>query len=152
MSKRKKLILFIIMMFVMLIIFSLSNQTAVTSSNESSGILNKILEFICKLGNISPYRINYIINIIHAPIREMMHSLEYFVLGIIVFIFFKSNKYKKAIIISIMFCFIYSATDEIHQLFVIGRNFEYFDLLMDSIGYILGIIASDIVITKIYKK
>ena len=49
------------------------------------------------------------------------------------------SKIKSNIILkSIIFCFVYSLSDEIHQIFIDGRTFQFLDLFMDAIGYILG--------------
>lgn len=44
-----------------------------------------------------------------------------------------------AVTISFAICVIYGITDEIHQLFVLGRAFKVSDLVMDSIGSIIEI-------------
>mgnify|MGYP003309055667 FL=1 len=39
---------------------------------------------------------------------------------------------------SIIICFIYACTDEIHQLYVVGRTGQFIDVLIDTIGALLG--------------
>ena len=36
-------------------------------------------------------------------------------------------------------CFLYGISDEIHQLFVPGRGFQYIDILMDGVGALIGL-------------
>ena len=43
--------------------------------------------------------------------------------------------------VTIMFAFLYSVSDEIHQVFVPGRTFEYLDILLDLLGTILSILT-----------
>ena len=46
---------------------------------------------------------------------------------------------KRMIIYSLIFCFIYACSDEMHQLFINGRSGEIRDVLIDSIGAFIGI-------------
>ncbi len=39
---------------------------------------------------------------------------------------------------SVLFCAIYGVSDEIHQLYVEGRSFEYGDIIADALGGALG--------------
>ena len=72
-------------------------------------------------------------------LRECMHSLEYFVLAILIMNLLRIYNVKSNLLfISVGLCFVYSATDEIHQLFVVGRTFEYFDIFMDFVGALIG--------------
>ena len=41
--------------------------------------------------------------------------------------------------ISIILSKLYALTDEVHQLFVPGRGFQWLDLVMDSLGILLGL-------------
>lgn len=129
----KKVISWILLIIWLFIIFYLSNQTGSISGGNSSHIIYNILSFF-KISNI-----DNIIEIIHNPLRECMHAFEYFVLGILVINLLKQYGVKKNIVlISILLCFIYSVTDEIHQLFVPNRTFEYLDIFLDLIGSLLG--------------
>ena len=136
----------------MILIFYLSNQNGIISGTNSSSTVYNILEFIYNLFNINTYNINDIFNIIHPITREVMHSIEYLILGILVINALNKTKHLNTTFISFMICFIYSVTDEIHQLFVIGRTFEYLDLGMDLIGYVIGIYLYNLINRKIYKK
>jgi VanZ family protein len=79
------------------------------------------------------------VTLIHNPIRELMHLLEYLILGILLINVLKQNTIRMNIVLaSIVFCFIYAITDEIHQLFVPGRTFEFFDIFMDTVGAVIG--------------
>lgn len=136
----------------MILIFYLSNQNGIISGSNSSSTVYNILEFIYNLFNINTYNINDVFNIIHPITREVMHSIEYLILGILVINALNKTKHLNTTFISLMICFIYSVTDEIHQLFVIGRTFEYLDLGMDLIGYVIGIYLYNLINRKIYKK
>lgn len=131
--KIKKIISYLLLLFWMGVIFYLSNQTGSVSGTESGHILYNILSFF----HVS--NIDSVIEIIHNPIRECMHAFEYFVLGILVMNVLSNNNIKNnIIIISVSLCFIYATTDEIHQVFVPNRTFEYLDIFLDLVGSLLG--------------
>jgi len=50
-----------------------------------------------------------------------------------------NNYNNKSILISIIICIIYATSDEIHQLFVPGRSCQLLDILIDTIGSVIGI-------------
>ena len=132
----KKLLSYILLIFWLILIFLLSNQSGGVSATNSSSILYNVFNFIFSLLNIEISNLNEFINIIHEPLRELMHSFEYFVLGILFMnALYQSGVKENLFLISIMFCFIYSVSDELHQLFIEGRTLQYLDLFMDFIGY-----------------
>lgn len=73
-------------------------------------------------------------------VRKGAHISIYFALGICAYMSFKNVWW------SVAFCFIYACSDEFHQLFVEGRSGSFIDVGIDSIGYILGILVSSLVI------
>ncbi len=71
---------------------------------------------------------------------KIEHLIEYTVFGWLLRNAF-NNGYSLTILIRIMAVLtgsIYGVTDEIHQLFVPGREFDFKDMLCDAIGCILG--------------
>lgn len=83
-------------------------------------------------------------------ISYLVHFFEYLVLGILLtksLIKFKSQNSKvkittqnsKLLLIIFLTGFLYSLSDEIHQMFVPGRSFEVIDLVIDAVGLIGGI-------------
>lgn len=134
----KKIIYSILLILWLIVIFNFSNQNGVISGGNSSGIIYSTLDIIYNIFNISKDNIYEVLSIIHNPIRECAHVFEYFVLAFLTFktlesFNIKENKY----IITILFCFLSASLDEIHQLFIVGRAFEYYDILMDTLGSIL---------------
>ena len=134
----KKIIYSTLLILWLIVIFNFSNQNGVISGGNSSGIIYSTLDIIYNIFNISKDNIYEVLSIIHNPIRECAHVFEYFVLAFLTFktlesFNIKENKY----IITILFCFLSASLDEIHQLFIVGRAFEYSDILMDTLGSIL---------------
>ncbi len=117
----------------MVIIFWFSNQPGNISSQESGTILNIVNGFgITKL--INP-------DILHLIIRKLGHVFIYLVLGLLVYNFYKDKgitSFNK-IFLSVLICYIYATTDEIHQLLVPGRSGMYFDIVLDTLSSLVGI-------------
>ncbi|WAM34042.1 VanZ family protein [Caldicellulosiruptor morganii] len=86
-------------------------------------------------------------------IRKYAHVIVYLVLGILVINAFviRGSKGCKAFFFSLIFCFLYAATDEIHQIFVSGRGAKATDVLIDGIGALMGIVIYKFMF-KIYQK
>ena len=71
------------------------------------------------------------------------HGIEYFVLGILLIRAGKKSEFKNYFLISIIIIGIYGLSDEFHQIFVPGREFDLIDWVSDIIGGLAsGIIFS----------
>lgn len=137
MSKNKISLLLVILW--MIFIFVMSSFDATSSSNQSNFIVDIIISII----NIKD------IGLLSLIIRKLAHFIEYFILGILVINFI--TRYDKKIIIAILLCIIYATSDEIHQIFVPGRSCQITDIMIDSLGSIMGIYLCKL-ITKKCKK
>ena len=71
-------------------------------------------------------------------IDKLIHLIEYGILG---FLFYRalrvSRLVKQVFILAIIFSILYALSDEIHQFFVPGREFDFWDLAADSLGIVL---------------
>lgn len=132
-----KLILVIIWMGV---IFMFSSDTAKESTKKSDGVIIKTIEVIFQRKLDDTEKEKYTKYFI-VPVRKTAHFFVYFVLGILVFNYLSSFALdKKMLLLSILICFLYACSDEVHQLFVPGRSGEIKDVLLDSLGSISGIL------------
>lgn len=125
MTKNKISLLLVILW--MIFIFVMSSFDASSSSNQS----NFMVDIITSIINIKDTKLLSLI------IRKLAHFTEYFILGILVINLI--TKYDKKIIIAILLCIIYATSDEIHQIFVPGRSCQITDIMIDSLGSIMGI-------------
>ena len=125
MKKKINLILVIIWMT---FIFIMSNFDANESSNQSNYIVN-IMSNIFNITNT---------DMLTFIIRKLAHFTEYLILGILVYNFIKN--YDKKNYISIIICMIYAISDEVHQIYVPGRSFQIRDIIIDTLGAIIGIL------------
>ena len=120
----KKSISILLVILWMIFIFIMSSFNSTESSNQSNFIINIII-------NIFNINTTEILSLI---IRKLAHFTEYFILGILVYnMIYNLNKKKY---ISIIICILYAISDEIHQLFVVGRSCNIIDILIDNFGSI----------------
>lgn len=123
----------------LVVIFYLSAQPAADSSNLSKKVTKVIIEIIPLDSEVSTTE--NLIAKLEPSIRKLGHFSEYFVLGLLV-----ANALRvsgvfgfKGFIYSLLFCILYAVSDEFHQYFVPGRSTEFSDILMDTIGSVVGI-------------
>lgn len=123
----------------MIVIFMFSNQKAVESSKLSDGLILRTVRIIEKI-NHKQYSDEEILKRFIYPVRKLAHVTIYFILGFLVYLYIKDLKIDNKIIISILICVLYATSDEIHQLFILGRSGEVKDVLIDTLGSVLGIL------------
>lgn len=87
-------------------------------------------------------------------IRKLAHFSIYTLGGILIISHINLYKItlKKKLIISLVIGICYAITDEMHQLFIVGRSGEIRDVIIDSIGVSCGITIEIIIFTKLYKE
>ena len=134
-KKRIKLLFLIIWM---LVIFFFSHQP------HSNKVTHSLIETILPSLKSSNY-----LDIINFSIRKLAHIAEYFILSFLTISLLKEYTKNERIIIfsTIIFCFLYACSDELHQLFIAGRTSKFGDVIIDTIGSIINII-----IYKVNKK
>ena len=109
-------------------IFFLSSQAAEESGKLSAGITEAVIRVI-KM--VAPHT-DLDIDVFNHIVRKCAHFLSYLVLGM---------TGRRLIAASLLICILYSASDEINQLFVPGRAGQIRDVLIDSAGSLLGIVS-----------
>ncbi len=138
--KINKVFSWIILILWLILIFCFSNQPAVESAEISNGILDKLLE----LFNL-PFT-DFIV-------RKAAHFTEFAVLSVLSFNV--ANRMwdislLKRSTISTAFSLLYAVSDEIHQIFVAGRACRVFDVFVDGMGIVFGLIFS-IILLNLHK-
>ena len=132
-----QIIKLILVLIFCIIIFIFSNTNSNESNKQSKGIIKEIVVKIyeIKQEEINEKEINKIVNKLNKPIRKIAHFTLYFILEfLILYLLLDSGITKKELIISIIFCFIYSLSDEFHQIFVNGRTGQFIDCIIDLFG------------------
>ena len=125
----KKYTKWIFVLLWMILIFYLSNEPGSISTETSQFFVSK-LEKILK---IIPIFSNELIWIV----RKSAHFVLYFILGMLMM--YAMNGKKKDMWITLLFCLLYACSDEIHQLFVVGRNGNIKDVCIDFMGSLFGV-------------
>lgn len=140
-KKSKYIILTIIWMG---FIFCMSNQPA-NISKELSQNIEKLLNSTPIIGNI----LSDILNSANSQfiVRKSAHIILFCFLSILCFVVIYELKrnVKISTLASFSITFIYACMDEIHQLFIPGRSGKINDVLIDSIGVIMGLIFINLI-------
>ena len=132
----------------MIIIFIFSSQTGEASSNTSGGIVDTIIDiFITDYDSYNADTQQKITDTITLIIRKGAHLTEYAILGFLWLFTYassthfscdiKKNKYKLIALSCICSC-LYAISDELHQGFVADRSPAALDVLIDTIGGLIG--------------
>lgn len=132
--KKKNIVSYIITIFWMILIFTMSSFDATKSSNQSNFIVN-IISHILNINNIS---------LLSIIIRKLAHFTEYLILGIL--ISNTINKTHKKYLLALIICFLYAVSDEIHQIYVPGRSCQITDMIIDTTGSLTGIFLYKLII------
>jgi VanZ family protein len=120
-------------LIVMAAIFWFSSQTA-DESGELSGAVTAEIENFAEISG----------ELLEIAVRKAAHLFIYSVLGFCVAGTMRqiTRNRRYIFLISLAFCFIYAVSDEIHQYFVPGRACMWQDVVLDTVGAIIGITAA----------
>jgi VanZ family protein len=137
----KKIFLGVFIIFWLIVIFIFSNQNASKSENMSDKFSSSIIDITLKIKNekISEETRKEKIENTRFLVRKTAHFTIYLILGILVYQACVLYGIKRKFLISILFCIIYASTDEIHQIFIVGRTAKLLDVFIDSFGSLIGI-------------
>ena len=128
----------------MLVIFLMSSEVSTDSTARS----DEIVRTIQSIGVNAPA------DLLTFLVRKSAHISAYFILGILLFNLLKEYGLgvKKMIFISIAIAMLYACTDEVHQVFVSGRSGQVRDVLIDTAGAAVGVVAYAALPSRFYKK
>lgn len=140
---------FVPAIIVMYMIFRLSAQDGMTSSQLSYKVSTKIVTTVDKLldKDMSEQQISHYAERIHYYVRKLGHVTEYFILAVSVAfpLYVYGVRGFALMLVAGLFCVGFACFDEFHQSFVAGRGPSKRDVAIDSIGIFSGIIAVRIV-------
>ena len=145
----KKTISIVLLILWMIIIFSFSSADANKSTGTSDKVITTMIEIKDKITDqetpISEKEI--IVKNSSFYVRKIAHITEYLILGFLMFNLLKQYSVTN-IYYAIILCVLYSCTDEFHQLFINGRSGSFRDVLIDTIGILLGTYLYKILVIK----
>jgi len=131
-TKRKKILRWLLLLLWVAMIFIMSQQPGDKSSSQSDFIVNLISFTGIELND-------YFMEIATLVVRKSAHFTEYLILFILAYRVIKlyMNK-RQAKIVALLFVFGYACSDEFHQRFIIGREGAFKDVMIDTSGGIMG--------------
>jgi VanZ family protein len=94
---------------------------------------------------LNPHMSEETINLIHHCIRKTAHAVEYAILGFLIWRVVHSSPAMDShppaghLRLALLLAALYAATDEMHQLFVPGREAAVRDVLLDTCGAGFGL-------------
>lgn len=118
----------------MVVIFSFSAQPA----SESSQLSGRFTQIILNMLEMTPIPQMIGRDLMHVFIRKTAHFSIYAVLGILTLKAI-GEKTRQAWQYAWIICVLYAVSDEFHQVFVPGRSAQGKDVIIDSIGALVGI-------------
>lgn len=148
-----RIILILLLLGTFYIIFGFSSQDGEKSGSLSRRITEKIATLIPQIQKENEIEKENVMNTMESIIRKMAHFSIYTVVGLLLMALVSTYniKEKNRLIITLTAGIIYASSDEIHQSFVPGRSPMITDVVIDTMGVILGILLI-ILGKKIIKK
>lgn len=149
-------ILMLLLLSTFFIIFGFSSQDGEKSGSISKKITEEIITRIPQMQEKEQNEREAITLRIEKVIRKIAHFSIYTAVGLLLMALISTfeMKEKNRIIISLIIGIIYACSDEIHQSFVPERSPMITDVMIDTMGVMLGILLIMLgkAIIKKYKK
>ncbi len=155
MENLKKAILSIIILIFAILwavgIYKLSSMNTQNSNGKSTDIIAIFIEDTLEVTNEygitnshpTNSKLARVSQLINAPMRKVMHASVYLVLAFLAIVFFNvlmNNKhYWIALILTLIVSIGFAVSDEIHQTYVSGRTGQFLDVVIDTMGALVGI-------------
>lgn len=139
MKKSNKYLKIILIIIWMIIIFIFSSENGNKSENTSRKITDKVIELVT---DEEAKENKILVENTDKIIRKLAHYSIYTVGGVLImsYAYTIGKNRKPQILYSIIFGASYAITDEIHQFFVSERSARIFDVGIDTLGVITGIL------------
>lgn len=136
--KNRRYILLVLLVIWMTIIFMFSSQNGKKSESLSDRVTSTTIDIVAKITNskISEKKKEEIIDNTRLIVRKSAHFASYFILGILIYLIFSSRGVKHMYLYTVLICFLYACTDEVHQLFSYKRTARVLDVIIDTCGSI----------------
>ncbi len=150
-SSPRTVIFFILTIAVMIGIFLFSCENSDDSSETSGNIVEIVIDVCYDDFHEMPYAEQKDVydNISHI-IRKTAHFTVFAALGFCASMFLGRRKligWKS--LGTLVFCFLYACSDELHQYFVPGRACMFTDVLIDTSGSLTGMLVSMVILMTV---
>lgn len=157
--KKWTFILIVIVVLWMGVILLFSNRQSNETTKDSYRIVITVGHILhADFDEWSQEEVNAYVAKMNYPIRKLAHLTEYTILGMLLcmVVIVIAEKPKPYVwILPWLIGTLYAVIDEVHQLFVVGRDGKITDVLIDSIGVLLGTVivyGIALLIVKIHKR
>lgn len=135
---RKPLIISLVFVLITLcIMFYLTFQTPddTVALSERVGHLPVVEDFL-----------NWVSTFVDWSVRQWAHVFEFLIIGMCVSIFyaFAAKNIWTMLVLALLTCICISLCDQSVRLFIAGRHFDSFDLVLDALGYVSAIMVVSI--------
>lgn len=146
-------ILILLLLGTFFTIFGFSNQNGEKSGRLSQKVTEVITKNIKSVQNLDKEQRENVLHRMEKIIRKIAHFSIYTVVGLLLMGLMSTYQLKEnnRISISLIIGVIYASTDEIHQAFIPARTAQMTDVIIDSMGVLLGILCAWL-ITKLLQK
>lgn len=151
--QHKKIIFMFFLLLWMVLIFCFSNQSASVSEKNSDLVTEKVIDTVSTITkkDVTESKKKELIKNVRFFVRKTAHFTLYFILNFIVYFTFKTFHIKYSLFYSVVFCFLFACTDEIHQLFIDNRSGRFLDVFIDTSGAFVNSLLI-LFFRKYYKK
>ena len=124
----------------MLVIFLFSSDNGNLSSKKSNELIIRISEVLTG-EDLDEETEKLYIKKYELSIRKIAHFSIYFILGLLLISLISEYRIidYKCLLLGIILSFLYACSDEVHQLFVVGRSGNIIDVFIDTFGSTGGI-------------
>lgn len=134
----KKIILWLLVILTCVMIFNFSSKVANKSNKQSEVVVEKVEDIVTEitdkeLSNTEKEQL-------HNFTRKQGHFIEFLLLGFFSLLLARCYEFsiKKSLLITLLFVLFYACTDEIHQIFIDGRDGNLKDVFIDFLGGVAG--------------
>lgn len=136
----KKIFVWGALILLMGTIFAFSMQPGKKSTQTSEEVTGQIIKILPGGSNMENELPEKIFKKINFYVRKSAHFVCYFLLGVFATLAMHYTKFPawKKVLIALLICLLFAASDEFHQLFVPGRSGELRDVCLDFAGSAVG--------------
>lgn len=135
---RKPLVIsFVFVLITLCVLFYMTFQTPddTVALSERVGHLPLVEDFL-----------NWVSLFVDWSVRQWAHVFEFLIIGICVSLFYKfaTKNIWTMLVLALLTCTCISLCDQSVRLFIAGRHFDSFDLVLDALGYVSAIVIVSI--------
>lgn len=149
-----RVILIILLLGTFSIIFGFSSQDGEKSGGLSKKITEVVISKVPKIKELDEIEKEDLMYRTEKVIRKIAHFSIYTVVGILLMAYMSTYqlKEKNRMIISTILGILYASSDELHQYFIPGRSAQITDVMIDTLGVLVGICLVSLIVRIIKRE